>query len=119
MSTVHHASRFKKLPNRRHFLTRVVRNALVAFGLLIVSLAIGMVGYRFTMNLSWVDALLNASMILTGMGPVDRADNDAAKIFASCFAIYSGVAFLTSVAFLFVPLLHRFLHKFHIDVEGK
>lgn len=114
-----HVSRFKKLPHRRHFLTSFAKNALIAFALLIFSLLVGMVGYHNTMNLEWVDALLNASMILTGMGPVDRADNDSAKIFASCYAIYSGVAFLTSVAFLYVPLLHRFLHKFHIDVEEK
>lgn len=112
-------SRFKKLPHRRHFLTRFAKNGLIAAGLLLFSLLIGMVGYRTTMHISWVDSLINAAMILTGMGPVDHAETDAAKIFASCFAIYSGVAFLTSVAFLFIPILHRFLHKFHIDIEEK
>lgn len=68
-------------------------------------------------NLTWVDALLNASMILTGMGPVDVAKTNGAKIFASVYAIYSGVAFLTSVAVIFAPVLHRFLHRFHLNTE--
>ncbi len=81
------------------------------------SLAIGVWGYCYFFNLGWIDGLLNASMILTGMGPVDPAPNDAAKIFASFYALYSGVAFLTSVAVLFGPVLHRFMHKFHLDIE--
>ncbi len=85
--------------------------------LLLVSLLIGVVGYHYLLNLTWVDALLNASMILTGMGPVDHAASTSAKLFASFYAIYSGVAFLSSVAFLFSPLLQRFLHKFHLDIE--
>ena len=56
-------------------------------------------------------------MILSGMGPVDHADTNAAKLFASLYAIYSGVAFISSTAFLFLPILHRFLHKFHLDIE--
>lgn len=76
-----------------------------------------MAGYHFTMSLGFTDSLINASMILTGMGPVDKAETDAAKIFASLYAIYSGVAFLSSIAFLFLPILHRFLHKMHIDIE--
>ena len=68
-------------------------------------------------NLGWIDALLNASMILTGMGPVNEAQTNGAKLFASFYAIYSGVAFLTCVAVLFGPVLHRFLHRFHLDIE--
>lgn len=81
------------------------------------SLLLGMAGYHHYFALNWVDSLYNASMILTGMGPVDRAINDAGKIFASFYAIYSGVAFLTSVAIIFSPIVHRFLHKFKIEVE--
>jgi hypothetical protein len=80
------------------------------------SLGLGMVGYRL-LNLSWTDAFYNAAMILTGMGPVDRAETDGAKWFSSMYAIYSGVAFLTSVAVIFGPIVHRFLHQFRIDVE--
>ena len=71
----------------------------------------------FFFKVGWVDGLYNASMILTGMGPVNAAPDNSAKIFASFYAIYSGVAFLTSVGVLFAPILHRFLHKFHLDVD--
>lgn len=82
-----------------------------------VSLIIGVVGYHYFFKISWLDSLVNASMILTGMGPVDKAESDGAKIFSSIYAIYSGVAFLTSVAVIFSPVVHRFLHQFHIDLE--
>ena len=108
---------FKKLPHRKHFYSTVFRNAIASLLVLIFSLLVGVGGYCYYFNLGFVDALLNASMILTGMGPVDRAETDGAKLFASFYAIYSGVAFLTSVAVLFAPVLHRFLHKFHLDVE--
>jgi hypothetical protein len=110
-------SRYKNLPHRRHFLSHLGKNALLASALILFSLAIGVIGYHCYLHLGFYDSLLNASMILTGMGPVDKAETNAAKVFASAYAIYSGVAFLSSVAFLFVPLLHRFLHKFHIDIE--
>lgn len=85
--------------------------------ILIASLLIGVIGYMYYFDLNWIDALLNASMILTGMGPVNAATTNGAKIFASFYAIYSGVAFLTSVAVIFAPVLHRFLHRFHLDTE--
>ena len=111
-------SRFKKLPERKHFLTNLAKSFLLAMSLLIVSLLIGMWGYHHYMNLGFSDSLINASMILSGMGPVDHADTDGAKIFASFYAIYSGVAFISSMAFLFIPVVHRFLHKMHLDIEG-
>ncbi len=74
-------------------------------------------GYHHYMHLGFADSLINASMILSGMGPVDHADTDGAKIFASLYAIYSGVAFISSMAFLFVPIVHRFLHKVHLEIE--
>ena len=87
--------------------------------LLVFSLLIGVVGYMYFFNLNWIDGLLNASMILTGMGPVDVAITDGAKLFASFYALYSGVAFLTSVAVIFAPVLHRFLHRFHLDMDDE
>lgn len=95
----------------------MIKNVIAAAVILIFSLSIGVAGYMYFYNLNWIDALLNASMILTGMGPVDSAKSDGAKIFASFYAIYSGVAFLTSVAVIFAPVLHRFLHRFHLDTE--
>ena len=107
----------KPLPHRTHFYKSLFKNFLVSVGFIIFSLGIGMAGYKYFMNISWVDSLLNASMILTGMGPVDKAETDAAKIFASVYAMYSGVAFLTSVAVLFTPVYMRLMHKFHLDIK--
>ncbi len=107
----------KKLPPQKHFLNAVFKNFLFALLIIGFSLLMGVFGYCYFFNLGWVDGLLNASMILTGMGPIDQAPSDGAKIFASFYALYSGVAFLTSVAVLFSPVLHRFMHKFHLDVE--
>ena len=84
-----------------------------------VSLTIGVVGYHVTAGLSWVDSLLNASMILTGMGPVDPLPTATAKLFASAYAIFSGVAFLTIVAVMLAPLVHRFLHRFHLELDDE
>lgn len=110
-------SRFKSLPHKKHFFGKIAKHTVAALIILSGSLLIGVAGYMHYYNLSWEDALLNASMILTGMGPVDKADTTSAKLFASFYAIYSGVAFLTSVAVVFAPVLHRFLHRFHIDTE--
>lgn len=106
----------RPLPPRDVFLRHLARNAAVSVGLVGASLAVGAVGYRLTAGLSWIDALLNAAMILTGMGPVSPMTTDAAKLFVTVYALFSGVAFLTSVSVLFAPAAHRFLHRFHLDV---
>ncbi|PBQ31483.1 hypothetical protein CNR22_06800 [Sphingobacteriaceae bacterium] len=107
----------KPLLHPKHYAQRVFKNALAGFIMLAISLAIGMIGYHYYFALNWVDSLYNASMILTGMGPVDKAINDEGKLFASFYAIYSGVTFLTSVAVILGPVVHRFLHRFKIEVE--
>jgi len=99
------------------FLRRVARNAGLSAGFIVGALAVGMVGYHGTEGLPWLDAFLNASMILTGMGPVNEVHTVGGKLFAGCYALFSGVAFLTAVAVLFAPLFHRFLHRFHLDFE--
>ena len=81
------------------------------------SLAIGVLGYHGIAGLGWIDALLNASMILTGMGPVDRMETNASKLFASGYAIFSGVAFLSSVGLLMAPIVHRFIYRFHLESD--
>jgi len=99
------------------FLRRLARSGL-AFVLLIgVSLAIGTTGYHWIAGLPWIDALLNASMILTGMGPVDRLESSGAKLFASGYSLFSGVAFLTSVGVLGAPVIHRLMHRFHLGLD--
>lgn len=99
------------------FIKRIVRYTFFSFLLLGVSLGIGVLGYHFINDLPWIDALLNASMILTGMGPIDPMKNDAAKLFASFYSIFSGVVFLSTVAVFLSPIAHRFLHKLHVDEE--
>jgi hypothetical protein len=105
----------KSLLPRKQFFNRVLRYAGFAFLLLGFSLGVGVLGYHYFNELSWLDSLLNASMILTGMGPIDPMKNDGAKWFASTYAIFSGVAFLSTVAVFLSPIVHRFLHKIHLD----
>lgn len=107
----------RRLIPHHQFKRNLLKNFLLATLLLFISLAIGTLGYMYFFYLGWIDGLLNASMILTGMGPVNVAHTDGAKLFASFYALYSGIAFLTSVAVIFAPVLHRFLHKFHLDLE--
>ena len=99
---------------RRQFLRRVTRHGGVSALIIFVSLGIGTVGYHFFADLRWVDALLNASMILTGMGPVSMLTSDAAKLFASCYALYSGIVFLAATGVIVAPFLHRVLHRMHV-----
>ena len=94
-------------------------NARVAGLLIIASLGLGVAGYHLCAGLPWLDALLNASMILTGMGPVDPTPSVAGKLFASFYALFSGVAFLTIMAIVLGPLVHRFLHRFHLDIADE
>jgi hypothetical protein len=85
--------------------------------ILATSLGIGVLGYHFTARLSWLDSLLNASMILTGRGPVNVMLNRSSKLFASAYALFSGIVFLSTVAVLFAPAVHRFLHTLQIDPD--
>ena len=100
---------------RRQFLIRLLRHGMASFLLLMVSLGIGVLGYRLTEGLSWIDALLNASMILGGMGPVNAMQSDAGKIFASAYALFSGMIFLVLAGIVIAPVAHRLLHRIHLD----
>ena len=101
------------------FAGRMGRSALVTAGIAGVSLAIGTAGYCYFGHLAWLDGLLNAAMILTGMGPVDRMEAAGGKLFASFYALYSGVAFLSMSAVLTAPIFHRLIHKFHLEEDEK
>ena len=96
------------------FIRRLARNFLVSSGIVVFSLTLGTAGYCYFGEMRAVDGFLNASMILTGMGPVDKMTTDAGKLFSAFYALYSGLAFLTMVAVLLAPLYHRFLHRFHL-----
>jgi hypothetical protein len=102
------------LASKKIFAQRLTRNGLSGLALLVFSLVVGMIGYHVLENLSWIDSLLNASMILGGMGPVNPLQTTAGKIFASFYALYSGVVLLASVGVLAAPIFHRFMHHFHL-----
>lgn len=100
---------------RRQFYRRFARALVVSQAVIGVSLSLGILGYHYICGFGWVDALLNASMILTGMGPVGTLVTDGAKIFASAYAMFSGVIFVTASGILLAPMFHRVLHRFHIE----
>jgi hypothetical protein len=107
--------RKQPLLSRLEFSKRVGRHGLVAFGILAFGLGSGVLGYRFFAHLNWIDSLLNASMILGGMGPVNPLTTNGAKIFASCYALFSGLAFISIVSVLLAPFVHRLLHRVHAE----
>ena len=106
----------RRLPPRGVFLVRMARSGLAALALVVASLVIGMVGYHGFEGMSWIDAFVNAAMILSGMGPIGELHSSGGKIFAGCYALYSGLALITIAAILLAPLVHRFLHRFHIEL---
>lgn len=106
-----------RLLTPREFLIRQLKYSAVSLALIAISLLIGSLGYHYLGKVSWIDAILNASMILTGMGPVDKMQSDTAKIFATFYSLYSGIAFLTTSAILLTPGVHRILHIIHLDDE--
>lgn len=112
-----HHHHHKPLPSRAHFARRLARSVAIALGIILISLFIGMAGYHGFEGLSWLDAFLNASMILAGMGPVAELHTAGGKLFAGCYAIFSGVMLLTSVAVLLSPVLHRFMHRMHLEID--
>ena len=97
------------------FLRRLLGHLVFAFMVLFLSLSIGVLGYHFIAELAWIDALVNASMILGGMGPVDLLHTTGGKLFASAYALFSGVAFLATIGIIVAPLAHRLLHGLHLD----
>jgi hypothetical protein len=110
-------SRNSPITSRQKYHRRILWYAVYGILFILFSLFIGAIGYRIILNVSWVDAFYNASMILTGMGPAIELQQENAKIFVTIYSIYSGVAFLTAVGVIFAPLLHRWLHKLHAPLQ--
>ncbi len=102
---------------RNLFLSRLLKHAATSGGLFLFSLLLGVIGYRVLEGFSWIDALLNASMILGGMGPVNPLLTIPGKIFASFYALFSGVIFLVGAGLMITPIAHRILHRLHLDEE--
>jgi hypothetical protein len=101
------------------FVRRLANSFGIGIGLVAISLAAGMVGYRELMALSWIDAFVNAAMILSGMGPLAPPQTAAAKLFAGTYALFSGLAVLAIAGIVFAPVVHRFLHYLHADPENR
>ncbi|OGX26940.1 MAG: hypothetical protein A2787_05090 [Omnitrophica WOR_2 bacterium RIFCSPHIGHO2_01_FULL_48_9] len=97
------------------FVRRMITYVLLVIFVILGSLSIGVVGYHYLAGLPWVDSFLNASMILGGMGEIDPLTNTSAKIFASVYALFSGLVFIAIMGILFAPIMHRVLHSFHME----
>jgi hypothetical protein len=98
-----------------HFIAHLTRNIITGLVFILLALYIGMAGYHFTEGMSWIDAFINAAMILSGMGPVTPLATNAGKIFAGCYALFSGLAFIAIIAIIFSPVIHRFFRTIHIE----
>ena len=107
--------KLRPLASRAVFYTRTFKHAIFGFCVITICLCIGIAGYHYTDNISWIDSLHNASMILGGMGPVVEIKSNAGKIFSSFYALFCGVMFITSVGIMLAPAVHRFFHIIHLD----
>lgn len=103
------------LPWRDFLLHRVATSLALGLGVILASLLAGILGYRITGGMGWLDAFLNAAMILGGMGPVDALHTDGGKVFAAVYALYSGLVVIFVAGLLFAPFAHRMLHRFHLE----
>jgi hypothetical protein len=110
-------TRNQPLLSRAAFAIRMLKYFAAAMGVVFVSLFTGMLGYHFLGGMSWMDAFLNASMILSGMGPVGELKSEGIKLFAGIYALYSGLVLILTSGLLLAPLLHRLLHCFHLDED--
>lgn len=97
------------------FYQRVLKNILLAAGVLFICLLIGIFGYHYTAHIEWLDAIHNASMILSGMGPVVEIKTTFGKWFSSFYALFSGVVFITNIGIILAPVMHRLIHRLHIE----
>jgi len=99
------------------FYQRVLKNIVVALIIMAVCLAIGVAGYHYIADASWIDSIHNASMILSGMGPVIEITSDAGKIFSSAYALFSGIVFITNVGVILAPAVHRIFHRLNVNED--
>ena len=113
---MYESKRQPPLPPTR-FVQRLMGHLVLALGLLVGSLAIGMLGYMHYEDLPWIDAFLNAAMLLGGMGPVNPPQTSAGKLFAGTYALYAGLVFIVTAALVISPIAHRLLHHFHWDEQ--
>jgi len=112
-------TRQQPLLNREGFLKRLLSSAGIALSLIAVSLLVGMLGYHLLEEMPWIDAFASAAMILSGMGPLGPMNNWWGKFFAGCYALYSGLALIFATGILFAPVLHRIMHRFHLEDDDE
>lgn len=117
MSLFRYEHHRKPMASRAVFLRRVIANVMVALLLIGFSLALGMAGYRFTEHMDWLDAYLNAAMLLGGMGPVTPIESEAGRLFAGTYALYCGLVVVITAGVILAPILHRVLHALHVEAE--
>jgi hypothetical protein len=103
------------LASRNLFLKRIAKNTLAGLVIILFCLGIGIAGYHYTADVGWLDSLHNASMILSGMGPVVDIKTVSGKWFSSFYALFSGVVFITNIGIILAPAIHRFFHRMHLD----
>jgi len=106
------------LPARLYYI-RLAQHAALALAILLVSLGAGMAGYAYFEGLGWIDAFLNSAMLLGGMGPVDAPHTPGGKLFAGCYALYAGLVFLATGAILLAPIVHRLVHRIHVEERNQ
>jgi hypothetical protein len=111
-------SRHQPLLTRAAFARRLGVNLFVAVLLVGASLLAGMAGYHHYESMTWIDAFANASMILSGMGPLAPLNTWGGKCFAGWYALYSGLALILVSGLILAPILHRLMHRFHLDTEA-
>ena len=99
------------------FLRRLMLSSLLGLALIVVSLIAGMLGYHYCEGLAWLDAFTNGAMILSGMGPLAQPQTPGGKLFAGLYALYSGLAVVLIAGITFAPMIHRFLHKLHLETD--
>jgi Co/Zn/Cd efflux system component len=105
--------------SRQAFLRRLARNFAAASSLIGVSLLAGMAGYHWLEGMAWIDAFANAAMILSGMGPLAPLQTWGGKLFAGLYALYSGLVLIVAAGIVLAPAVHRLLHQFHVETEGR
>ena len=110
-------SKHQPLLSRKAFAQRVARNFGAASLLIVLSLLAGMAGYHYFEEMAWIDAFANAAMILSGMGPLEPMKTWGGKLFAGLYALYSGLALIVAMGIIVAPVVHRVLHRFHLESE--
>lgn len=111
--------RYPALPSGKRLALHLARSFVIGIIAVALALGIGMMGYHHFEGMPWIDAFLNASMILSGMGPVEALNTTGGKLFAGCYALFSGLTFILIIGIIFAPVIRYFFHKMHIELENK